>query len=161
MKRLLNGLGITVNVVLPEGSLTKEIPNLTKAWFNLVPYREIGLMAAVYLKKRYNMPYVSIAPMGNLDIVECVQQISSILSQADPSKDWNFDSYLDTQLKVVSQAGWFARSIDCQNLTGKRAVVFGDAEVVYIKSFIVLWASHMQSTPALICYYVLVLGRRI
>ena len=127
LKRLLNGLGITVNVVLPEGSLTKEIPNLTKAWFNLVPYREIGLMPAVYLKKRYNMPYVSIAPMGNLDIVECVQQISSILSQADPSKDWNFDDYLDTQLKVVSQAGWFARSIDCQNLTGKRAVVFGDA----------------------------------
>ena len=27
----------------------------------------------------------------------------------------------------MSQAAWFSRSIDCQNLTGKRAVVFGDA----------------------------------
>ncbi|MEO1561701.1 MAG: nitrogenase component 1, partial [Cyanobacteria bacterium J06632_19] len=26
----------------------------------------------------------------------------------------------------VSQAAWFSRSIDCQNLTGKKAVVFGD-----------------------------------
>ena len=27
----------------------------------------------------------------------------------------------------MSQSAWFSRSIDCQNLTGKRAVVFGDA----------------------------------
>ena len=27
----------------------------------------------------------------------------------------------------MSQAAWFSRSIDCQNLTGKKAIVFGDA----------------------------------
>lgn len=36
-------------------------------------------------------------------------------------------NYIDKQTRFVSQAAWFSRSIDCQNLTGKRAVVFGDA----------------------------------
>ena len=39
----------------------------------------------------------------------------------------DFEDYIDKQTRFVSQAAWFSRSIDCQNLTGKRAVVFGDA----------------------------------
>jgi light-independent protochlorophyllide reductase subunit B len=39
----------------------------------------------------------------------------------------NFQKYIQEQTQFVSQAAWFSRSIDCQNLTGKRAVVFGDA----------------------------------
>ena len=39
----------------------------------------------------------------------------------------HFDNYIEQQTKFVSQAAWFSRSIDCQNLTGKKAVVFGDA----------------------------------
>jgi light-independent protochlorophyllide reductase subunit B len=37
------------------------------------------------------------------------------------------EQYIQKQTLYVSQAAWFSRSIDCQNLTGKRAVVFGDA----------------------------------
>jgi light-independent protochlorophyllide reductase subunit B len=39
---------------------------------------------------------------------------------------YNFQSYIDRKL-VLFQAAWFSRSIDCQNLTGKKTVVFGDA----------------------------------
>nr|AUJ22936.1 photochlorophyllide reductase subunit B [Coccomyxa sp. SUA001] len=39
----------------------------------------------------------------------------------------NFEDYIEQQTRFVSQAAWFSRSIDCQNLTGKKAVVFGDA----------------------------------
>lgn len=38
----------------------------------------------------------------------------------------NYEDYIDHQTRFVSQAAWFSRSIDCQNLTGKKAVVFGD-----------------------------------
>ena len=38
----------------------------------------------------------------------------------------NYDAFIDHQTRFVSQAAWFSRSIDCQNLTGKKAVVFGD-----------------------------------
>ena len=39
----------------------------------------------------------------------------------------NGEKYIDQQTRFISQAAWFSRSIDCQNLTGKKTVVFGDA----------------------------------
>jgi light-independent protochlorophyllide reductase subunit B len=42
-------------------------------------------------------------------------------------RTFNYESYIDQQTKFVSQVAWFSRSIYCQNLTGKKTVVFGDA----------------------------------
>uniref|UniRef100_A0AB39U3T1 Light-independent protochlorophyllide reductase subunit B n=1 Tax=Borodinellopsis insignis TaxID=3229915 RepID=A0AB39U3T1_9CHLO len=226
LKRLLNDLGIDVNEVIPEGGSVTNLKNLPKAWFNIVPYREVGLMTAVYLEKEFQMPYVSITPMGVVDTAAFIREIAKILtvhnsnyinlldqkpenlshtenlnnnanttseappSEASPSaappsestpaklppsllikkslgkkssvppymrfgvphgesfaggaiapkatishkfsdmfnKDESFfENYIDQQTRFVSQAAWFSRSIDCQNLTGKKAVVFGDA----------------------------------
>jgi light-independent protochlorophyllide reductase subunit B len=130
LKRLLNDLGVEVNEVIPEGGSVTNLKNLPKAWFNLVPYREVGLMSAVYLEKEYQMPYVAITPMGVIDTAACIREIGKILNTLDPSLSTltdNFENYIDQQTRFVSQAAWFSRSIDCQNLTGKRAVVFGDA----------------------------------
>ena len=127
LKRLLNDLGISVNEILPEGGLVNNIKTLPKAWFNLVPYREVGLMAADYLQAEFNMPYVSITPMGLLDTENCIREIVQIIKTINSEYDFDFNSYIDAQTRFVSQAAWFSRSIDCQNLTGKKAVVFGDA----------------------------------
>jgi len=125
LKRLLNDLGVEINEVIPEGGLVTNLRNLTKAWFNLIPYREVGLMTATYLEKEFNIPYVTTTPMGIVDTAECIQEIKEILKKNNYHK--NFDEYIEQQTKFVSQAAWFSRSIDCQNLTGKKAVVFGDA----------------------------------
>ncbi len=125
LKRLLNDLGIEVNEVIPEGGAVTNLPNLTKAWFNLIPYREVGLMTANYLEKEFQMPYITTTPMGIVDIAEFIHEIAKILKQNNYLK--NFDDYIEQQTKFVSQAAWFSRSIDCQNLTGKKAVVFGDS----------------------------------
>ncbi len=146
LKRLLNDLGISVNEIIPEGGLVTNLKNLPKAWFNLVPYREVGLMAAKYLEKELNMPYVSITPMGVVDTALCIREIAGVLNnfssevstegmpngevvqeQGSKNEKYNFTNYIDQQTRFVSQAAWFSRSIDCQNLTGKKAVVFGDA----------------------------------
>lgn len=153
LKRLLNDLGIIVNEIIPEGCSVQNLKNLSKAWFNIVPYREIGLMTAVYLEKEFQMPYVSITPMGVIDTASFIREISKILKNVveksnisfsnqfidnqsriynllvDNNKEahFNFEYYITTQTKFVSQAAWFSRSIDCQNLTGKKTVVFGDA----------------------------------
>jgi light-independent protochlorophyllide reductase subunit B len=133
LKRLLNDLGIEVNEVIPEGGSVTNLKNLTKAWFNLVPYREVGLMSALFLEKEFQMPYVSITPMGVIDTAACIREIGKILTVLDPSLNntsnlmQHFENYIDEQTRFVSQAAWFSRSIDCQNLTGKRAMVFGDA----------------------------------
>lgn len=124
LKRLLNELGIQVNEILPEGGLVKNIKNLPQAWFNIVPYREVGLMTAIYLEQELGMPYVSTTPMGLVETAQFIREIGKILSN---ETSLNFERYIDKQTRFVSQAAWFSRSIDCQNLTGKKAVVFGDA----------------------------------
>nr|YP_010139996.1 ChlB [Rhodobryum laxelimbatum]QQK56294.1 ChlB [Rhodobryum laxelimbatum] len=127
LKRLLQDSNIKINKVIPEGGSVKDLQDLPKAWFNLVPYREVGLMTAIYLEKNFGMPYVSITPMGIVDIAECIRQIQKHVNNLVSNEKFNYEPYIDQQTRFVSQAAWFSRSIDCQNLTGKKAVVFGDA----------------------------------
>lgn len=126
LKRLLTDLGIEINEILPESCSIPNIKNLPKAWFNLVPYREVGLMTAEYLKRKFNMPYVDITPMGLIETKNTIKLIEKILNETF-TKACCFDTYIQKQTKYISQAAWFSKSIDCQNLTGKKAIVFGDA----------------------------------
>ena len=170
LKRILYDLNIEVNLVIPEGnSVLKDLKNLPKAWFNLVPYREAGLMTAKYLESTFDMPYVSTTPMGILETANCIREMTAIIrkisnqtlsndlsnhhgenqpisnsqithiennhehietiqnSGYSPFDKTSTEKYIDKQTRFVSQAAWFSRSIDCQNLTGKKAIVFGDA----------------------------------
>ncbi|MBF2003112.1 MAG: ferredoxin:protochlorophyllide reductase (ATP-dependent) subunit B [Synechococcales cyanobacterium M58_A2018_015] len=124
LKRLMQDLGITVNAVIPEGATVHELKNLPRAWFNLVPYRELGMMAAQYLQSEFEMPYVDITPMGVVETARCLRAIQKVLNQQ--GAEVNYEPFIDEQTRFISQAAWFSRSIDCQNLTGKKAVVFGD-----------------------------------
>jgi len=129
LKRLLKDLGIEVNEVIPAGGSVENLRNLPKAWLNLVPYREVGLMTAQYLQKEFGMPYVATTPMGLVATAEFIRQIHTEINRWAPiliGKELDYESYIDQQTRFVSQAAWFSRSIDCQNLTGKKAVVFGD-----------------------------------
>jgi len=90
-----------------------------------VPYREVGLMSAKYLEKNFDMPLVDICPMGVTETARFVRAIEAIVKPLGHVFD--FSTYIDEQTRFVSQSAWFSRSIDCQNLTGKRAVVYGDA----------------------------------
>jgi light-independent protochlorophyllide reductase subunit B len=124
LKRLMADLGIEVNEVIPEGASVHNLKNLPRAWFNLVPYREIGLMAARYLEQEFGTPYVDITPMGVVETARCIRKIQQVLNAQ--GADVDYEEYINNQTLYVSQAAWFSRSIDCQNLTGKKAVVFGD-----------------------------------
>jgi light-independent protochlorophyllide reductase subunit B len=125
LKRLMRDLGIEVNEVIPEGASVHNLKNLPRAWFNLVPYREVGLMAASYLEQEFGTPCVDITPMGVVETARCIRKIQQILNQQ--GADVDYEDFINEQTLYVSQAAWFSRSIDCQNLTGKKAVVFGDS----------------------------------
>lgn len=124
LRKLMADLGIEVNAVIPEGASVHELKNLPRAWFNLVPYRELGMMTAGYLKAEFGMPLVDITPMGVVETARCIRAIQKVLNEQ--GVDANYETFIDEQTRFVSQAAWFSRSIDCQNLTGKKAVVFGD-----------------------------------
>ncbi|NEQ97998.1 MAG: ferredoxin:protochlorophyllide reductase (ATP-dependent) subunit B [Cyanothece sp. SIO2G6] len=124
LRRLMTDLGIEINTVIPEGASVHELKNLSRAWFNLVPYRELGMLTANHLKDEFGMPFVDITPMGVVETAHCIRAIQTILNQQGVEVDYN--SFIDEQTRFISQAAWFSRSIDCQNLTGKKAIVFGD-----------------------------------
>lgn len=138
LKRMFNDLGVEVNEIIPEGCSVHQLKNLPKAWLNIVPYREIGLMTAVYLEKAFGMPFVSTTPMGVIDTGNFLKQVFEKINEVGStySNEIEFDlqrlskkfeDYISEQTQYFSQAAWFSRSIDCQNLTGKKAIVFGDA----------------------------------
>jgi light-independent protochlorophyllide reductase subunit B len=129
LKRLMADLGIEVNQVIPEGASVHNLKTLPKAWFNLVPYRELGTMAAHYLETEFGMPYVDIAPMGVVETARCIRKIQAVVNAQGADLHGgkvDYEDYINEQTLHVSQAAWFSRSIDCQNLTGKKAVVYGD-----------------------------------
>jgi light-independent protochlorophyllide reductase subunit B len=149
---LLNNLGVDVNLVLPESvnkdTRVHDLKKLPEAWLNILPYREVGLMTAQYLEKSFGMPFVSITPMGVGETQSFIREVMNLVSRTsktlncqlswaessashpaphpfsgDNENSWK--SFLDNL--PGSNAKWFARSIDCQNFTGKTACVFGDA----------------------------------
>ena len=161
LKKLLNDLGISINLVIPEGGSVTDLHKLPRAWFNVVPYREVGLMTGNYLLKEFDMPLIATTPMGVVDTALFIRQIADVLNKVEPlvskqrlgarraeggdkalngpadgvlhngavekREPFDFEKYIDSQTRFVSQAAWFSRSIDCQNLTGKKSVVFGDS----------------------------------
>nr|YP_010444129.1 Light-independent protochlorophyllide reductase subunit B [Haramonas pauciplastida]UTE95015.1 Light-independent protochlorophyllide reductase subunit B [Haramonas pauciplastida] len=127
LKRLLSELGIEINLVVPEGTSVDNIKMLPQAWFNIVLYREVGLLTAEFLENEFSMPYTSIAPIGVIETARFIRKIAEIINMLSPTNNINFENYIDIQTRFVSQSAWFSRSIDCQNLIGKRAVVFGDS----------------------------------
>ena len=112
-------MGIEVNEVIPDGASVHNLRNLPRAWFNLVPYRELGVMTAKYLEAEFEMPYVDIAPMGVVETARCIRKIQQVINSQGAEAD--YEDYINNQTLYVSQAAWFSRSIDCQNLTGKKS----------------------------------------
>ena len=123
--KLMESLGIEVNVILPDGASVTEIQQLPQAWFNLVPYREVGPLTAKYLQSAFDQPVIDITPMGLVETARCIRAIQKVLNAQGANVD--YEPFIDEQTRFVSNAAWFSRSIDCQNLTGKKAVVFGDS----------------------------------
>jgi light-independent protochlorophyllide reductase subunit B len=63
--------------------------------------------------------------MGVVETARCIRKIQEVLNAQGAGV--NYEEFINEQTLHVSQAAWFSRSIDCQNLTGKKAVVYGDA----------------------------------
>jgi len=115
IRRLIESLGITVNVGAPAGASPDDIARLGDADFNVVLYPEIALPAAKYLEKTFGQPYTRAIPIGARATREFVEEVCALAQVAVPSR------------QLVPRADWYARSVDSNYLTGKRVFVFGDA----------------------------------
>ncbi len=114
--KLVEGLGVSINVVAPLGATVADLARLPQADFNIVLYPEIAGVAADWLKRNHGQPFVAIQPIGALatdEFVAAVIKAAGITPDAVPTSG--------------SRLPWYSRSVDSTYLTGKRVFIFGDA----------------------------------
>jgi light-independent protochlorophyllide reductase subunit B len=115
--RLLEDLGVGINVVAPWGASPSDVARLPDANFNIVLFPEVALTAATWLERQHGQPFVNIPPIGvgaTRDFIAAVAKLAGI----DPT------AFL---ARNTSRLTWYSRSIDSTYLTGKRVFIFGDA----------------------------------
>ena len=115
--RLLDALGVAVNVVAPLGASPADLGRLGDADFNVVLYPEIAGTAARWLTKTFGQPAVATVPIGVGATKRFINEVAA-LAGVDPAPVLAAGS---------SRLPWFSRSVDSNYLTGKRVFIFGDA----------------------------------
>ena len=117
VRRILDRLGVSVNVVAPLGATPADLARLPDAGFNVVLYPEIASTAAAWLEKTHRQPAVRIAPVGLHATREFIREVARLAGvDAAPALD-----------DPSSRSGWWSRSVDSTYLTAKRVFVFGEA----------------------------------
>ncbi|MCJ8307569.1 MAG: ferredoxin:protochlorophyllide reductase (ATP-dependent) subunit B [Rhizobiaceae bacterium] len=117
IKRLLESLGISVNVVAPLDASVHDLLRLRHAEFNVVLYPEIAATAAAWLKRTFRQPFTTIVPIGVGATRDFIREIAEITGR-------DADTLLE---QSESRLPWYSRSIDSTYLTNKRVFLFGDA----------------------------------
>jgi light-independent protochlorophyllide reductase subunit B len=115
--RLLDVLGVDVNVTAPLGASPDDLRRLPAADFNIVLYPEVAEAAATWLERTYGQPAVRIVPIGMGATRDFIQDVARI-AEIDPTA-----ALSDGEARLP----WWARSVDSNYLTGKRVFIFGDA----------------------------------
>jgi light-independent protochlorophyllide reductase subunit B len=117
IKRLLDKLGVDVNVAAPLGASADDLRRLPAADFNIVLYPEIAEAAAAWLERTYGQPAVRSVPIGMGATRDFIRDVARI-ADVDPTA-----ALSDGEARLP----WWTRSVDSNYLTGKRVFIFGDA----------------------------------
>ncbi|MEM6669271.1 MAG: ferredoxin:protochlorophyllide reductase (ATP-dependent) subunit B [Pseudomonadota bacterium] len=116
LSRLLEELGVAVNVVAPMGSRPSDIARLGEAHFNVLLYPETAEGAARWLERRHGQPFTKTAPIGVGATRDFLAEVTELAGLASVSTD-------ESRLRLP----WWSSSVDSTYLTGKRVFIFGDA----------------------------------
>ncbi len=115
--RLLDRLGVDVNVGAPMGASPADLARLGEADFNVVLYPEIAGSAAKWLERTFGQPATRTVPIGIGATRDFIREVGALAGL-------DVAAVLDAE---DSRLPWYSRSVDSNYLTGKRVFVFGDA----------------------------------
>ncbi len=127
IRRLLDQMGIEVNVVAPLGASPADLQRIPEADFNIDLYPEISRTTAAWLQRKFGMPYTKTIPLGvnaTRDFVAEVAQLAGVDAAPVLSREQPGVAALGAS---QSRLQWYARSVDSTYLTGKRVFIFADA----------------------------------
>jgi light-independent protochlorophyllide reductase subunit B len=119
VRKLLERMGVDVNVVAPAGATPADLARLTDAEFNVVLYPEIAGVTAQWLQRNYKMPYTRTVPIGVGATRDFITEVGTLTG-----------GRVDVEAilaQETSRLTWYSKSVDSTYLTGKRVFIFGDA----------------------------------
>jgi light-independent protochlorophyllide reductase subunit B len=117
VRRILDALGVEVNLVAPLTARPSDIARIGAADFNIVLYPEIADEAARWLERTFGQKTVRTVPIGVNATKAFITDVAE-LAGADPTPALG---------DIYSRLPWWSRSVDSTYLTGKRVFIFGDA----------------------------------
>ena len=117
IRKILETLGVEVNLVAPLDATPSDIARIGAADFNIVLYPEIADEAARWLERTFKQPSVRTVPIGVSATKAFIAEVAE-LAGADPTPALGDHS---------SRLPWWSRSVDSTYLTGKRVFIFADA----------------------------------
>ncbi|MGD8497897.1 MAG: ferredoxin:protochlorophyllide reductase (ATP-dependent) subunit B [Chromatiales bacterium] len=115
--RLLDSVGVDVNVVAPAGASPADLLRIPDADANVCLYPEVAESACGWLQRSFKQPTVKTVPIGIGATCDFLREIAE-LTGADVEP---------VLRQLPSRLPWYSRSVDSTYLTGKRVFVFGDA----------------------------------
>ena len=117
IRRLLESVGVDVNVVAPLGASASDLLRIPEADANVSLYPEVADTACDWLQRAFGMPVVRTVPIGVGATRDFLREIAALTGAAvEPVLA---DEY--------SNLPWYSRSVDSTYLTGKRVFIFADA----------------------------------
>lgn len=121
-ERLMGLLGVEVNARVPLGAEPGDLAKLTRAWVNVLLYREVGESATLYLQDEFQMPRVTtpmIGTSGTGAALKTVGRLCELDHDAIRRTLW-------TELSRTARLPWYARLAPPELFEGRRAFIFGD-----------------------------------
>ncbi len=116
ISKLLNSIGVDVNVVAPLDATTNDLRRIPEADFNISLYPETSRTLCTWLERTFKQPTIKTVPIGVNATLAFISEIEALTGiDAGDIKD-----------KEQSRLPWYSRSVDSNYLTGKRVFVFGD-----------------------------------
>jgi light-independent protochlorophyllide reductase subunit B len=114
--RLLDSVGVDVNVVAPLGADPEAIARIPEADFNCCLYPEVALTTGSWLERQLKQPLVRTIPIGIGATRDFLREVAALTG-------------VDVEPVIAGQASrlpWYSHSVDSTYLTGKRVFIFGD-----------------------------------
>lgn len=116
IRRLLESMGVEVNVVAPLDATTADLRRIPQADFNISLYPEISRTLCTWLEKNLKQPTVKTVPIGVTATLAFIEEVETVAG-IDASAIKNAEH---------SRLPWYSRSVDSTYLTAKRVFIFGD-----------------------------------
>ena len=125
--RLLDRLGIDVNVVAPLGASPEDIRRLPEADFNIDLYPEVSRTLASWLERQFGMPRTKCIPMGVGATRDFIAEVAGLAGLDAAAALEGERPGQAARSSSASRVPWYSRSVDSTYLTGKRVFIFADA----------------------------------